>query len=35
MGWTVQEITMGDQKRLRVTVNELVGVILGHFPPEA
>ena len=34
MGWTVQEITMGDMKRLRVTVNELVGVILGHFPPQ-
>ena len=34
MGWTVQEITMGDMQRLRVTVNELVGVILGHFPPE-
>ena len=34
MGWTVQEITMGDMKRLQVTVNELVGVILGHFPPD-
>ena len=34
MGWTVQEITMGDMQRLRVTVSELVGVILGHFPPE-
>ena len=34
MGWTVQEITMGDIKRLQVTVNELVGVILGQFPPE-
>lgn len=35
MGWTVQEITMGDMKRLQVTVSELVGVILGHFPPDA
>ena len=33
MGWTVQEITMGDIKRLQVTVNELVGVILDNFPP--
>lgn len=35
MGWAIQEITMGDMKRLQVTVNELVGVILGHFPPDA
>jgi hypothetical protein len=34
MGWAIQEITMGDIKRLQVTVNELVGVILGHFPPD-
>ena len=34
MGWAIQEITMGDLQRLRVTVNELVGVILDHFPPE-
>lgn len=34
MGWAIQEITMGDIKRLRVTVNEMVGVILDHFPPE-
>ncbi len=35
MGWSVQEITMGDIKRLQVTVGEIVGVILGHFPPDA
>jgi len=35
MGWVISEITMGDMKRLQVTVNELVGVILGHFPPDA
>ena len=35
MGWTIQEITMGDIKRLQVTVNEMVGVILDHFPPDA
>jgi hypothetical protein len=34
MGWAVEEITMADQKRLRVTVNELIGVILQHFPPD-
>ena len=35
MGWAIAEITMGDMKRLQVTVNELVGVILGQFPPDA
>ena len=35
MGWAVEEITMGDMKRLRVTINELVGVILDQFPPES
>jgi hypothetical protein len=34
MGWAIDEITMGDMKRLRVTVNEIVGVILKHFPPD-
>ena len=34
MGWAVEEITMGDQQRLRLTVSEIVGVILKHFPPE-
>lgn len=34
MGWTVDEVTMGDIKRLKVTISELVGVILEHFPPE-
>ena len=34
MGWAVEEITMGDQQRLRLTVSEIVGVILQHFPPE-
>lgn len=34
MGWAIQEITMGDLMRLQVTVNEIVGVILGNFPPD-
>jgi len=34
MGWAIQEITMGDLKRLRLTVHELVGIILQHFPPD-
>ena len=34
MGWAVEEITMGDRKRLRLTVSEVVGVILQHFPPD-
>ncbi len=35
MGWAIEEITMGDIQRLRLTISELVGVILDHFPPEA
>ena len=34
MGWTIREITMGDLMRLQVTVRDLVGNILQHFPPD-
>lgn len=33
-GWAVQEITMGDQIRLRSTVQDTVAIILKTFPPE-
>lgn len=35
IGWAVQEITMGDQIRLRSTVRDVVSVILKNFPPES
>ncbi|MGE0623622.1 MAG: DUF4136 domain-containing protein [Pseudomonadales bacterium] len=34
-GWAVQELSMGDQIRLRSTVRDTVAVILKDFPPEA
>ena len=34
-GWAVQEITMGDQMRLRSTVRDTVALILKKFPPES
>jgi len=33
-GWAVQEISMGDQMRLRSTVRDTIAVILKNFPPE-
>jgi hypothetical protein len=32
-GWAVQEISMGDQMRLRSTVRDTIAVILKNFPP--
>lgn len=34
MGWTVTEVTGGDQANLRPLVRDLTEVILQHFPPE-
>lgn len=34
-GWAVQEISMGDQIRLRSTVRDAVAIILKNFPPGA
>ncbi|MGD8416182.1 MAG: DUF4136 domain-containing protein [Pseudomonadales bacterium] len=35
MGWTVQEMSMGDRMELRQTVHDAVTIILANFPPEA
>jgi len=34
MGWTITEITRSDQVNLKRAARELVGIILGHFPPD-
>jgi len=34
-GWAVQEISMGDQMRLRSTVRDTIAIILKNFPPGA
>ena len=34
MGWSVTEVTMGDQMNLTPLIRQLTGVILQHFPPE-
>lgn len=35
IGWAEEEITMGDQIRLRSTVQDAVSVILKNFPPKS
>ena len=34
MGWSQTEVTMGDQVNLTPLIRQLVGIILGHFPPQ-